>query len=265
MAADQGYCLECGTRRLQGRSQFLSSVFPGTRERVVREELPAEQAIAAPVRGAHTIMAGVGVLLLAMGVGVLIGRAGGNSRPVAQAPAVVSVAGGGATAADASATFNDDWPAGTSGYTVRLQSLPAASTQPGAVVAAKSAATAKGAKDVGALKSDNYPSLTAGSFIVYSGVFDTRAKAKKALASLRAKFPDATVVQISGGSGSSGAGSGSTPNKAAPALKSLRSGGGKAYEQKSKNLPKQLSTGGAPPPKDNVAPGGGQGGGVSIG
>ena len=43
-----------------------------------------------------TVIAGVGVLLLAMGVGVLIGRSGGNSKPAAAPPQVISVSQPGA-------------------------------------------------------------------------------------------------------------------------------------------------------------------------
>jgi hypothetical protein len=50
------------------------------------------------------VIAGVGVLLLAMGVGVLIGRAGSGGSKAAAAPQVISVAQPGAGTAPSTAT-----------------------------------------------------------------------------------------------------------------------------------------------------------------
>jgi hypothetical protein len=210
------------------------------------------------------VIAGVGVLLLAMGVGVLIGRSGGSSQHAASSPQVITVAptGGGAgsagTAAGAGAgTVTDEWPAGTNGYTVQLQTLPVSGTTASAVTAAKSAASAKGAKGVGVLRSDDFKSLSAGHYVIYSGVYHTKAQASKALAALKKSFPGASVIAVSSGGASSapgtsegGAGSAKPPppsslSKPAPptVLKNLRQGGGKSYEQKSKELPNVIETG----------------------
>jgi len=204
-----------------------------------------------------TVIAGVGVLLLAMGVGVLIGRSGASkqSAPAAQ---VISVASGAATGTSgaAEASFSGEWPSGTSGYTVQLQTLPATGTALSAVAAAKAAASAKGAKAVGALKSDEFSSLTAGSFVIYSGVYHNRAEAEKALGALKKSFPSAAVIHVSnsgssagapggGGSSSGGGGVGSSPTKPAPpsVLEGLKGAKGKSYEEKSKNLPDVVETG----------------------
>jgi hypothetical protein len=201
-----------------------------------------------------TVLAGVGVLLLAMGVGVLIGRSGG-SKAAPAAPQVITVAGSGADSAGTATPtpFTDDWPAGTSGYTVQLQTLPQATTQVSAVVAAKAAATAKGAKGVGALKSEDFSSLTSGNYVIYAGIDHTKAQAEKALGGLKKSFPGATVVRVSngsstagsGGSGSGGSGAGSSESHPAPptVLNNLRKSGGGSYEQKSKNLPDVIETG----------------------
>ena len=106
------------------------------------------------------MIAGVGVLLLAMGVGVLIGRSG-VSEAERPAPAqVISVAPptltGAAGRRGGEAAFTGDWPSGTNGYTVQLQTLPESGTTVSAVEAAKTAASAKGAKAVGALKSEEF-------------------------------------------------------------------------------------------------------------
>jgi hypothetical protein len=212
-----------------------------------------------------TVIAGVGVLLLAMGVGVLIGRSGGSSQHSAAPSQVITVAptgGGAGTTAGAAASagagsVSDEWPTGTNGYTVQLQALPVSGTSASAVAAAKSAASAKGAKSVGVLKSSDFKSLTAGHYVIYSGVYHTKAEASKALGALKKSFPGASVISVSSGGASSApeaSGSGSGPAKPPPpsslshpapptVLKNLRQGGGKSYEQKSKELPNVIETG----------------------
>jgi hypothetical protein len=86
MAPDQRYCIECGERRSGGG---------------LRDALPRTQPIAsaAPVKTRRrlspnaSLIAGVATLLLAMGVGVLIGRSGHTSAaPVrSAAPQIVTV------------------------------------------------------------------------------------------------------------------------------------------------------------------------------
>jgi hypothetical protein len=215
----------------------------------------------APRSNAVTVIAGVGVLLLAMGVGVLIGRSGGGSgQTAASAPQVITVGTAPATATGSAATesptFTDDWPAGTKGYTVQLQTLAQASTQTSAVEAAKTAASAKGAKAVGALKSEDFSSLKAGSYIVYSGVYHKKSEAEKALGGLKKTFPGARVITVSSagsspagagpgarsGSGASGGGSGASTPATPKALEELHKSNGKSYEEKSKNLPNKVET-----------------------
>lgn len=278
LADDQRYCLQCGERTTPGSGATLG---------------PPPVGIAAPLAGPHwngpgsapplgpsgatppsppgagepagpgnavTVIAGVGVLLLAMGIGVLIGRSG-SGPSAAPAPAqVISVAStpaAGATPASSEA-FTGDWPAGASGYTVQLRTLPLASTQISAVQAAKSAAEGKGAKAVGALKSDEFASLPAGNYIVYSGKYAKKAEAEKALGGLSKSFPGASVLKIGGSGGASGgkgagagassgrnSGVGSSPSKPAPpsAVEGLKGKSGKSYEERSKSLPNVVSTG----------------------
>jgi hypothetical protein len=226
---------------------------------------PAPPTGAAPAAGPPqrnntlTVIAGVGVLLLAMGVGVLIGRSGSSkqSAPPAQ---VISVAAptstGTATTAPGEASFKGDWPSATSGYTVQLQTLPQPGTSVSAVESAKSAASAKGAKAVGALESEEFSSLSAGSYVIYSGVDHKKPEAEKALAGLKKSFPGAKVINVSnGGSGSSAqsaeppttspGGVGESESKPAPpsVLNKLKGAKGKSYEEKSKNLPDVVETG----------------------
>jgi hypothetical protein len=202
-----------------------------------------------------TVIAGVGVLLLAMGVGVLIGRAGSpkQSAAPAQVITVSSPSSGGATTPTAEASFTGDWPSGTSGYTVQLQTLPQSGTALSAVESAKSAASAKGAKAVGALKSEEFASLTSGTYVIYSGVYHKKAEAQTALAGLRKSFPAAKVIDVSnsgsssststgGSSKSTSSGGSSSAGKGNPAATSpdLRGVKGKTYEEKSKNVPNEV-------------------------
>ncbi|HTZ85099.1 MAG TPA: hypothetical protein VMB05_00395 [Solirubrobacteraceae bacterium] len=272
LAGDQRYCLQCGERTMP-----MSSVLAGGASQAAPAS-PTSQVppgIAPPTprlpgssgddgRGnALTVIAGVGVLLLAMGIGVLIGRST-SSKPSAAsaAPQVITVgstAGAGTTPA-ASEAFTGDWPAGSGGYTVQLESLPAASTQVSAVQSAKSAAEGKGAKQVGALKSDEFPGMTAGNYVIYSGKYTKKAEAEKALPGLKKSFPGASVLQVGSGSakssgsggssntssGGTGKGSvGSSPSNPAPpsVVEDLHKSKGKSYEEKSKNLPDVISTG----------------------
>lgn len=258
LAPDQRYCLQCGERRVPV-SAFLRNSEPstsGVRPTPPSIGPPLTAPAAAGARrnnNALTVIAGVGVLLLAMGVGVLIGRAGGQSKQI-QAPAEVitvgSSAGSGAVAGAVEEPFTDDWPTGTKGYTVQLEKLPREGTTTKAVDAAKTEESSKGAGSVGALKSEDFTSLAAGSYIVYSGVYHKRSDAEKALGGLKKKFPAATVIAVSNSSKSStgaggGKGSGSSESHPAPpsVLESLKTSKGKSYEEKSKALPDVVSTG----------------------
>jgi hypothetical protein len=268
LAADQRYCLECGERRTPMSSVLLGG--PPTH----REPEPPTRALAPPARGpvppdgvwqrggTLTVIAGVGVLLLAMGVGVLIGRSGSSKSSGAPAQ-VISVATGAsagtAPAAAAETPFTDSWPSGTSGYTVQLQILPQGGTALSAIEAAKAAASAKGAKGVGALKSEDFSSLTAGHYVIYAGVYHKRAEAERALSGLKKSFPSASVIRVSNGGASSsaegsgsatgsgsaaGSGGGASLSKPAPPTVLPAPGKkGKSYEQESKNLPNVVSTG----------------------
>lgn len=117
LAADQRYCLSCGARRADARLPFLD---------ILREEPPtlvpfatavhgappvAEAGLAARARENTGLIASVGVLLIAMLIGVLIGSGFGNDDSDAarasaanQKPIVVSVGQAAAAPAAAAAT-----------------------------------------------------------------------------------------------------------------------------------------------------------------
>ncbi len=272
LAEDQRYCLECGERRTPISSVLLGG--PPTASDAPASQPPTPPPLPGRARAddanrgnAVTVIAGVGVLLLAMGVGVLIGRSGGSkSSGSAAAPQVITVASapasGAASAPGASAgeasTFSSDWPTGKSGYTVQLQTLPSSSAKTSEVEAAKTAAGAKGAKGVGALKSEEFSSLAAGNYVIYSGVYGKRAEAQKALPALKQSFPSAEVVKVAnGGAGSSSTGASSSSGASSPSsgagsseahpaapkvLEEEHKTKGKSYEEKSKNLPDVVGT-----------------------
>jgi hypothetical protein len=109
MAADQRYCVECGERRgaprvplVEGPAQ-LANESAGARHPGRRRSMSVNS----------TLIAGIGLLLLAMGIGVLIGRSGNNAS-VRSAPAqIVTVAGAGAAAPSTTATAPASSPSAT--------------------------------------------------------------------------------------------------------------------------------------------------------
>ena len=92
LAHDQRYCVECGERRGASRFPAGQPAAEASPRRARAARAPRGQRISSGT----TLVAGVGVLLLAIGLGVLIGRLGHNNAPAQkQAPAeVVTVQGG---------------------------------------------------------------------------------------------------------------------------------------------------------------------------
>jgi hypothetical protein len=119
LASDQRYCVECGERR--GERRFPAALQPAPTPPASAPPAPAGQR--SRMSSSTTLIAGVGTLLLAMGVGVLIGRSGSSSSGHAAGVSVVTV--GSATGAAAGTTT------GTSGTTA------------GATAGAAKASTAK--------------------------------------------------------------------------------------------------------------------------
>lgn len=264
LASDQRYCLNCGERRAEARLPFMEIL----RE---RDEQPAGPTEAEPPRSAQlavtpaTGLATAGVLALVLGVGVLIGNAGGDPPApvhVAAAPApVVNVTtpAGGAAPAAATEEFQSDWPDGERGWTVQLDTLPKEGTDVAAVNAAKADAEGKGASDVGALDSDDHDGLDAGQYVVYSGVFAKKREAQRALRKLKKDFSDAKVVRVAA-AGDTGAREERELSEAE--LEELQNESPEDFQRRSRRLPDNTALPGEPPPKDNEAPGGGDEGDV---
>lgn len=104
LARDQRYCLECGTPRTYLSGMLLERLQAPSKQ---TPSLPPAQPPPSTMwqRGnVLTLIAGVGVLLLAMGVGVLIGRSGGSGSSSTSAPQVISLGGVGAAGAAGAST-----------------------------------------------------------------------------------------------------------------------------------------------------------------
>ena len=207
MSADQRYCLNCGARRGAPR---VAPAAPGE----IVEVAPA------PVRPADVspLAAVIGIALLGgmLLIGVLIGRSGSDDNrapaPIVQVDPGQTTTPGTTTPAtppDAIGAVATDWPTDAQGFTIQLSLVPKDGATQETVDAAKEAATASGAEAVGVLDSDLYPSLTPGSYVIYSGIYTERQPAVTALGKLGDAFPDATVIAVE--PGDKGAASGGVP------------------------------------------------------
>lgn len=265
LASDQRYCLNCGRRRAGARVPSLDIL---TGRSTGSQRLTAIDAPHPAARPPLPLaLLGAAAFALVLGLGVLIGSLGSDDPQPVQAsrPQVITVAAAtGATTAQAA--FTSDWPDGKDGYTIQLQSLPKDGTDVAAAQAAKSAAESKGAPDVGALDSDEFSSLDSDSYLVYSGVFDSRKRATRELRGLKKDFPGARVVKVSAGGGlaSSGdAGALSGKKKEATVgkkqLEGLQKLSPDEYQKKARKLPDTTKLPGKAPPKDKKKAGGGDG------
>jgi hypothetical protein len=101
LAHDQRYCVQCGERRGQST---LPQAQPTTEVRSSRVRTVQARRTPRMSSGA-TLVSGIGVLLLAIGLGVLIGHYGKSSpAPKAAAAPVITVQGGGGAASTPAAT-----------------------------------------------------------------------------------------------------------------------------------------------------------------
>lgn len=88
------------------------------------------------------------------------------------------------------------WPAGQSGWTVVLESIPTSAGRSLAVARARDASRDR-LPEVGVLDSSLYSSLHPGYYVVFSGVYSSRAEAEQARAAASAKgFGAAYTRQI---------------------------------------------------------------------
>jgi len=88
------------------------------------------------------------------------------------------------------------WPAGASGYTDVLESIPLASGRAFAVARAL-AAKRQGLPEVGVLVSSDYSSLRPGYYVVFSGIYPSSAAAAAALGAAHSQgFTDAYQARV---------------------------------------------------------------------
>ncbi|MCB0869490.1 MAG: hypothetical protein KDB52_01535 [Solirubrobacterales bacterium] len=297
MAEDQRYCLNCGKRRGKARVEFENYLpeaggegagTPPPTQGVVRPVEP-EDPYDRPEREVTPLMAAVGLCAVAMIllVGVLIGRSGGGEGS-SGTPQFVASTGlpptstSSTSTTSTSTTITTDWPEGQEGFTIELATLSKEGADAASVEAAKTDLVAQGASEVGVLDSDLYGSLPTGNYVLYSGVYSTRAEADTALSSLSTSFPDAQVIEVAADASASGAGTPKTTNDepeddgtdttlidgsnadnqgtvqaSKEDLEALENATGEEYEKIQEKLPPTIATPGEPPPKDNKAPGGG--------
>jgi hypothetical protein len=89
------------------------------------------------------------------------------------------------------------WPAGQTGWTVVLESLPNSTTGKTRADARAQQALRAGLPEVGVLDSSRYASLHPGYLVVFAGIYDARQQAQSTLnAALAAGFGSAYVRQI---------------------------------------------------------------------
>jgi len=198
LAADQRYCLNCGTRRGEPRVDFRRHLKSDATPAPEPAAAPAAPAGGPPLAGSGekrqrdyaplAAAGGIAVLGVMLLIGVLIGRGTGSTSGSSAPPQVVTVG-------EASGTAAGGDPKGGEGG--------------GAANAGSNGAKKKNA----AAKSSS------------SGKVDT----------------------------------GSAPVVSDEALQGLEEQSGESYSDASAKLPDEIATGGAPPPEDNKAPGGGSG------
>ena len=110
LASDQRYCLNCGERRGKARFTFALLAAGAVPGELQPPALPPRRS---RFSGGTTLVAGVATLLLAMGVGVLIGHDSNTTTTRASSPIVINPGAG--TGAGSAATSGIGGTASTAG------------------------------------------------------------------------------------------------------------------------------------------------------
>ncbi|HTX31338.1 MAG TPA: zinc ribbon domain-containing protein [Solirubrobacteraceae bacterium] len=158
MAADQRYCLNCGERR--GRARFSPTTFaaPAAAAGGTTETTVVSHHHRSRFSGGATLVAGVATLLIALGVGVLIGHNSNTGKAPTQP--IITVGGGGA-ATNSASTPATTTPASTGKASKKV----AKATVVHVTAKAAKAATAAAGKVLGSSKnlSNNVQQSVGGS------------------------------------------------------------------------------------------------------
>ena len=209
---DQEYCLECGQRlhpaggvfgRLAGAWQRRFSWYPGdwiwpgrlflliavagATAAIVLADAGAENSTLVATQGGtpHSPTTAPVTATVAL-PSVPSGTPGAPSTPTAPPPAKTTAPRPGALTA---------WPAGQSGYTVVLESIPTSSNGRALALARARSASRAGLPQVGVLDSSLYSSLHPGYSVVFSGIYNSREQADRAQAAANAKGFSASYVR----------------------------------------------------------------------
>jgi hypothetical protein len=185
LSENQDWCLECGnaaTTRIRRPPDWR---VPLVAAALVLALLGAALAVAfVSIAGDDTSSTGT--------------RAGAAAPPVAATPTASTAPAATPTATTPAATTTPPasappgsktvaaWPAGTRAWTVTLASSP---SRPAALARAR--ALADTAVPAGVLRSDLYPGLPPGQWMVFAGQYPTRKAAEAAAATLRTRAPGA--------------------------------------------------------------------------
>ena len=166
LSSDQRYCVNCGERRGAPRFSLPAATASSDPAPTAAASRPPRRP---RVSSGATLVAGVGTLLLAMGVGVLIGHNSSNSTKAASAPAtqVIRVNGGSGSSGGTSGGSSNSGgsssakhKASSSTHSHHKASASSASTPPPA--AAKKASNAASKVLGGSAKNTPPPTVTVG-------------------------------------------------------------------------------------------------------
>ena len=128
LAADQRYCLNCGARRADARLPFRDILAAAPATLTAPPTAPAATHPASEPGGrSGTIAAlvGLGVVLLALGMGVLIGNAGKGGADATSTPQVINLGGSATTPAGDAGTSDDAGGTADQGSTSKKHSSSA--------------------------------------------------------------------------------------------------------------------------------------------
>lgn len=194
----QRYCLNCGSRSGWTTNPAVDYIAGRQRKRGVQETTTEDRGIGGTGVTKQALPWLVGATLVALIVGAFFGSLRGDNndallaalanRPAAYAPVA-------ATAPTGTTEIASDWTL-DQGWTVQVATVPTGSDQ-AAVDAAKQKATAAGAKDVGVINPSDFTidPDPAGAYVVYSGQFEKKADAEKALKAIKG-VDGAKVVKV---------------------------------------------------------------------
>lgn len=118
LAPDQRYCVTCGERR--GRPRFSGEMLGAQAASVAVESAVPPRRRYPRRSSATTLITGVATLLIAMGVGVLIGH-DSNSTPAHTPAAQIITVGGGGSASTGATTGSNTTASTTSGKKVKAK------------------------------------------------------------------------------------------------------------------------------------------------